>query len=101
RLLAPPTPAGATPAVAAAAAPTSTQVASASSVLPAAGGTTSTAATSTTSTTATVTRGGQGFANIGCSACHTRSLTSRRASTPALSNKTFQPLPALALPYIH
>jgi hypothetical protein len=40
RLLAPPTPAGATPAVAAAAAPsTSTVVASASSVLPAAAGT--------------------------------------------------------------
>jgi len=97
RLLAPPTPAGATPAVAAAAAPTSTQVASASSVLPAAGGTTSTAATSTTSTTATVTRGGQVFANIGCSACHTRSLTSGRSSTAALSNKTFQPFSDFAV----
>jgi len=100
RLLAPPTPAGATPAVAAAAAPsststssTSTVVASASSVLPAAAGTTSTAATSssTSATTSTVARGQQVFTNIGCSACHTRSLTSGKSSTAALTNVTFQP----------
>jgi CxxC motif-containing protein (DUF1111 family) len=95
RLLAPPTPAGATPAAAAAASPssTSTVVASASSVLPAAAGTTSTAATtsSTTSTTATVDRGRQVFGNVGCSACHTRSLTSGPADVAALGNVTFQP----------
>jgi CxxC motif-containing protein (DUF1111 family) len=97
RLLAPPTPAGATPVAAAAASPsstssTSTVVASASSVLPAAAGTTSTAATSSTSsTTTTVDRGRQVFTNIGCSACHTRSLTSGKSSTAALTNVTFQP----------
>jgi CxxC motif-containing protein (DUF1111 family) len=92
RLLAPPTPAGATPAVAAAAAPssTSTVVASASSVLPAATGTTSTAA-ATSTTTSTVDRGRQVFTNIGCSACHTRSLTSGKSSTAALTNVTYQP----------
>jgi mono/diheme cytochrome c family protein len=96
RLLAPPTPAGAAPATAAAALPsssstssTSTVVASASSVLPAAAGTTS--STSTTSTTATIDRGQQVFANVGCSACHNRSLTSGKSSTAALTNATYQP----------
>jgi len=99
RLLAPPTPAGATPVAAAAASPsdtstssTSTVVASATSVLPSAAGATSTAATSSTfSTTATVDRGRQVFANVGCQACHTRSLTSGKSSVAALSNVTFQP----------
>src|SRR5262245_25332904 len=87
RLLAPPTPAGATPAAAASAtsttaSATTTDAAASSSVLPAAAGTTSTAATtsSTTSTTATVDRGRQVFGNIGCSACHTRQLTSGKAT---------------------
>jgi CxxC motif-containing protein (DUF1111 family) len=90
RLLAPPAPAGATPA-AAASTPSSTQVASASSVLPAAAGATSTAATSTTATSATADRGRQVFTNIGCSACHNRSLTTGKSSTAALTNVTFQP----------
>ena len=98
RLLAPPTPAGATPAAAASAtnstaSATTTDAAASSSVLPAAAGTTSTAATtsSTTSTTATVDRGRQVFTNIGCSACHTRQLTSGKATVAALSEKAFQP----------
>jgi CxxC motif-containing protein (DUF1111 family) len=31
------------------------------------------------------------FTNIGCQACHNRSLTSGNSSTKALSNVTFQP----------
>jgi CxxC motif-containing protein (DUF1111 family) len=92
RLLAPPTPAGATPVAAASTTtPTSTQVASASSVLPAAAGATSAATSSTTSTTATVDRGRQVFTNIGCSACHIRTQKSGGANVAALSNKTFEP----------
>src|SRR5262245_14152147 len=98
RLLAPPTPAGATPAATASAtsstaSATTTDAAASSSVLPAAAGTTSTAATtsSTTSTTATVDRGRQVFGNIRCSACHTRQLTSGKATVAALSEKAFQP----------
>src|SRR5262249_48105973 len=119
RLLAPPTPAGATPVAAAAASPsststsntstsntstsststsstsassTSTVVASANSVLPAAAGATAAGTTpSTSATTATVSRGQQVFANVGCQACHTRSLTSGKSSVAALSNVTFQP----------
>jgi CxxC motif-containing protein (DUF1111 family) len=98
RLLAPPTPAGATPTVAASAtsstaSATTTDATASASVLTAVVGTTNTAATtsSTTSTTATVDRGRQVFANVGCQACHTRSLTSGKADVAALSNVTFQP----------
>jgi CxxC motif-containing protein (DUF1111 family) len=31
------------------------------------------------------------FANVGCQACHTRSLTSGKSAVAALSNVTFQP----------
>jgi CxxC motif-containing protein (DUF1111 family) len=31
------------------------------------------------------------FANVGCSACHNRSLTSGKSSTAALTNVTYQP----------
>jgi CxxC motif-containing protein (DUF1111 family) len=92
RLLAPPTPAGATPVAAASpSSTTSTQVASASSVLPVAAGAASTAATSTSSTTATIDRGRQVFTNIGCSACHIRTQKSGGANVAALSNVTFEP----------
>ena len=90
RLLAPPTPAGATPTAAAATA-TADPTASAS-VLPVVAGTTSSATTpSTTLTSATVDRGRQVFGNVGCSACHTRSLTSGKADVAALTNVTYQP----------
>jgi CxxC motif-containing protein (DUF1111 family) len=98
RLLAAPTPAGATAPVAQA---TTTTVASAgtnvASVLPSASGATATTGTSSTSTTATVTRGAQVFANVGCQACHTKSLTSGKANVAALSEKTFQPFSDFAV----
>jgi CxxC motif-containing protein (DUF1111 family) len=98
RLLAAPTPAGATAPVAQAA---PTTVASAdttvASVLPSAAGSTATTGTSSTLTTATVARGAQVFANVGCQACHTKSLTSGKASIAALSEKTFQPFSDFAL----
>jgi len=93
RLLAPPTPAGATPAAAATASPTTTGATATASVLTAAAAdTTGTAATtSTTSTTAIVSRGQQVFSNIGCSACHNRNLTSGKAEVASLSNKPYEP----------
>ena len=92
RMLAPPTPAGATPTAAAAtatASATTTDASASASVLTAAGGRTGGGGTSTT--TATVSRGQQVFTNIGCSACHNRSLTSGNSATTALSNKPYQP----------
>jgi CxxC motif-containing protein (DUF1111 family) len=88
RLLAPPTPAGATAAAATASA-TTTATAASASVLTTAAGTAGTA--TTTATTATVSRGQQVFANIGCSACHNRSLTSGKAQVASLSNKPYEP----------
>jgi len=101
RMLAAPTPAGATATAAAAtAATTTTTDATASSVLTAAAATTNTATTSSrtsTSTTATVDRGRQVFTNIGCSACHNRSLTSGSSVVAALTNKTFEPYSDFAI----
>jgi CxxC motif-containing protein (DUF1111 family) len=98
RLLAPPTPATSAPV---AAAGSTTTVASASadvaSVLPSASGTTTGLGTSSTSSTATVDRGRQVFANVGCQACHTRSLTTGKASVAALNEVTFQPWSDFAL----
>jgi CxxC motif-containing protein (DUF1111 family) len=98
RLLAPPTPAGATAtatasATSSTASAATTDASATSSVLTAAAGTTATTSsrTSTTSTTATVDRGRQVFGNIGCSACHTRRLTSGKATVAALSEKPFEP----------
>jgi CxxC motif-containing protein (DUF1111 family) len=93
RMLAPPTPASAT---ATAAASTSTTgsgatTTTAPTVLAAASGTATTSSTSTTSTTATVSRGQQVFTNVGCSACHNRSLTSGKAASAAMTNKPFEP----------
>jgi CxxC motif-containing protein (DUF1111 family) len=98
RMLAPPTPAGAT--VAAAASTTGTTGTSAATtaaptVLAAAGG--RTGGGGGTSTTATVSRGQQVFTNIGCSACHNRSLTSGNASTTALANKPYEPYSDFAI----
>src|SRR4030095_4672129 len=79
----------------------STTVASASasvaSVLPSAAGTTTGLGTSSASSTATVDRGRQVFANVGCQACHVRSLTTGKANVAALSNVTFEPLSDFAL----
>jgi len=72
-------------------------VASADSVLPVAAGTTATTSSTSTSTTATVTRGRQVFANVGCQACHIRSLTTTKSSTAALNNVSFEPFSDFAL----
>ena len=90
RMLAPPTPASATPAVAASPAAGTTQVASATntSVLGTAAGTSSTSAAATTATT---TRGQQVFSNIGCQNCHTVSLTTGKSAMTGQSNVTFHP----------
>jgi len=98
RLLAAPKPAGAAaPATGTAQAAASTVVASADSVLPVAAGATSRTSSTSTNATATVTRGGQVFANVGCQACHVRSLTTAKSSTAALSNITFEPFSDFAL----
>jgi hypothetical protein len=80
RLLAAPVPAGSTTAPVAQATSSTTAVASAAtnvaSVLPSASGTSTTStATTTPPSTASMTRGRQVFANVGCQACHVRSLT--------------------------
>jgi CxxC motif-containing protein (DUF1111 family) len=103
RLSAPPTPASdastpvaqttGTTAVASAAA---TDVAS---VMPAAAGATANAASSSTSSTSgtTVARGSQVFANVGCQACHTKSLTTGQSRLTGQSNVTIQPYSDFAL----
>jgi CxxC motif-containing protein (DUF1111 family) len=98
RLLAAPAPAGSTTALVAQGSSSSTVVASATtSVLPSAAGAASAASTASTSSTATTTRGRQVFANVGCQACHVRSLTTGKASVAALTNVTFEPLSDFAL----
>jgi CxxC motif-containing protein (DUF1111 family) len=92
RLLAAPTPAGATPVAAAA----TSQVASASSVLPSASGTTSTA-TTTTASQASIDRGKTVFGNVGCSACHSGSLKTGKSPIAALSEQTFAALSDFAV----
>jgi CxxC motif-containing protein (DUF1111 family) len=93
RLSAPPAPASATapPVVQASGA---TVVASAAadvpSVLPAAAGASANAASSATAGVS-VARGGQVFSNIGCQACHTKSLTTAQSRLTGQSNITFQP----------
>ena len=98
RFLAAPKPAdAAAPAPAAAQAASSTVVASADSVLPVAAGTTARTSSTSTSTTATVTRGSQVFANVGCQACHVRSLTTGKSTIAALNSVTFAPFSDFAL----
>jgi CxxC motif-containing protein (DUF1111 family) len=98
RMLAPPTPAGATATAAASTTGTtgtSATTTAAPTVLAAAGG--RTGGGGGTSTTATVSRGQQVFTNIGCSTCHNRSLTSGNASTTALANKPYEPYSDFAI----
>jgi CxxC motif-containing protein (DUF1111 family) len=96
RMLAPPTPAGATAAAAASPSTTGSGATTAPTVLAAAGGRTG-GGGGGTSTTATVSRGQQVFTNVGCSACHNRSLTSGNAATTALSNKPYEPYSDFAI----
>jgi CxxC motif-containing protein (DUF1111 family) len=96
RLSAPPAPASATAAPVAQASG-ATVVASAAtdlpSVLPAAAGASAAAPATAApaSTAASVTRGSQIFSNIGCQACHTKSLTTAQSRLTGQSNVTVQP----------
>jgi CxxC motif-containing protein (DUF1111 family) len=76
RLLAPPTPASSNAMVASAA--STTVVTSAAAV-------------------ASVSRGRQVFANVGCDACHLKSLTTGHSSINGFDNVTFEPLSDFAL----
>jgi CxxC motif-containing protein (DUF1111 family) len=76
RLLAPPTPASTTAVVAS---------------------TSRTAGYDAISSASSVTRGRQVFSDIGCEACHIRSLTTGHSSIAALNNVTFEPLSDFAL----
>jgi len=125
RLTAPPTPAAATPVAqvaptgqttgaagattgaasgtttTAAATATSTLMASASadasSVMTAAAGSSAAQPSSTASSGTSVTRGGQVFSNVGCQACHTKTLTTEKSPLTGQSNVTIQPFSDFAL----
>ena len=101
RLSAPPVPASATGAPVAQQPGTATVASAAadvSSVLPsAAGATADKSAPASSSTAATTARGGQVFANIGCQACHTKSLTTGQSRLTGQSNVAFQPFSDFAL----
>ena len=92
---------GAATATTGAATATSTLMASASadasSVLPAAAGSSSAQSSSTASSGASVTRGGQVFSNVGCQACHTKTLTTEKSPLTGQSNVTIQPFSDFAV----
>jgi CxxC motif-containing protein (DUF1111 family) len=71
--------------------------ADASSVLPAAAGSSSAQSSSTASSGASVTRGGQVFSNVGCQACHTKTLTTEKSPLTGQSNVTIQPFSDFAV----
>jgi CxxC motif-containing protein (DUF1111 family) len=56
-----------------------------------------TASVTTETSSASATVGQQVFANIGCQACHTQSLTTGKSAMTSQSNVTFQPLSDFAL----
>jgi CxxC motif-containing protein (DUF1111 family) len=71
--------------------------ADASSVLPSAAGSSSAQSSSSASSGASVTRGTQVFSNVGCQACHTKSLTTAKSALTGQSNVTIQPFSDFAL----
>jgi CxxC motif-containing protein (DUF1111 family) len=71
--------------------------ADASSVLPAAAGSSSAQSSSAASSGASVTRGGQVFSNVGCQACHTKTLTTEKSPLTGQSNVTIQPFSDFAV----
>jgi CxxC motif-containing protein (DUF1111 family) len=94
RLLAAPTPAGTTAPVATQGATTvASATATVTSVLSSVVG----SPAGPPPTIASMARGQQVFANVGCQACHVRSLTTGKSTVDALSNVTFQPLSDFAL----
>jgi CxxC motif-containing protein (DUF1111 family) len=80
---------------------TSTVMASAaadvSSVMTAAAGSSAAQPSSSASSGASVTRGNQVFSNVGCQACHTKTLTTEKSPLTGQSNVTIQPLSDFAL----
>jgi CxxC motif-containing protein (DUF1111 family) len=92
---------GATGSTAATPGATSTMMASAaadvSSVMPAVAGSTATPSTTATNSTVSVTRGSQVFTNIGCQACHTRTLTTGKSALTGQTNVTIQPFSDFAV----
>ena len=85
----------------AAATATSTLMASASadasSVMTAAAGSSAAQPSSTASSGTSVTRGGQVFSNVGCQACHTKTLTTEKSPLTGQSNVTIQPFSDFAV----
>jgi CxxC motif-containing protein (DUF1111 family) len=86
RLLAPPTPAA-----------SSASVAQSSSSAVVASSAANVAVTASATSAASTTRGRQVFTNVGCQACHTKSLTTGKSSVAALSNVNFEPYSDFAL----
>ena len=80
---------------------TSTVVASAtadvSSVMTAAAGSSTSQPPSSASSSASVTRGNQVFSNVGCQACHTKTLTTEKSPMTGQSNVTIQPFSDFAV----
>ena len=79
----------------------STVVASAtadiSSVMTAAAGSSTAQPSSSASSGASVTRGNQVFSNVGCQACHTKTLTTEKSPLTGQSNVTIQPFSDFAV----
>ena len=79
----------------------STVVASAtadvSSVMTAAAGSSTAQPSSSASSGASVTRGNQVFSNVGCQACHTKTLTTAKSQLTGQSNVTIQPFSDFAV----
>jgi CxxC motif-containing protein (DUF1111 family) len=71
--------------------------ADASSVMPAAAGSSAAEPSSSASTAATVTRGNQVFSNVGCQACHTKTLTTAKSPLTGQNNVTIQPFSDFAV----
>jgi len=92
---------GAASGTTAAATATSTLMASASadasSVMTAAAGSSAAQPSSTASSGTSVTRGGQVFSNVGCQACHTKTLTTEKSPLTGQSNVAIQPFSDFAV----
>jgi CxxC motif-containing protein (DUF1111 family) len=71
--------------------------ADASSVLPSAAGSAAAQPSSSASTSASVTRGTQVFSNVGCQACHIKTLTTAKSPLTGQSNVTIQPFSDFAV----
>src|SRR5712664_1373975 len=71
--------------------------ADASSVMTAAAGSSAAQPSSTASSGTSVTRGGQVFSNVGCQACHTKTLTTEKSPLTGQSNVAIQPFSDFAV----